>query len=366
MWRLISQPPRSGYSMNGNEAPSCASYYGTLRPTSPTLFILPKSPFTSSYHILRVAAHNESENPRVHEYPPDFLPPLRTRFLGLRHLLPVPRLREPNASSNLFQNLRVPPQIGLKNVEVRCPPDAPGTKALRDALLKYGLTCTCLCVPVTVDLSSDGSVDTVNRVVDTAVDFGVGLVFVSARSSHDEKLKLPRSQWIGRLKAMADYAHGKGILLTIETHPDIATNSDLFLQLLKDLEDHPAVGWNFDSANIYYYNRNLGADFGGEGAMREAERVGRRNKIFSLHLKDTDGGYESWTFPALGEGIVDFKQLIDMLEGFRDSAEGQGRQMPLVYTLELEGVKGKMIDQEEQFNVVRRSVAHLRSLGFEF
>lgn len=238
---------------------------------------------------------------------------------------------------------------------------------LRDALTRYGMTCTCLGAPKTVDLSSDSSSELVHATIDTAKALGVGLVFVSCKSSLDDKLKPLRSQWVGRLKSMADYAESSGVLLTIETHPDVATNSELFLQLLEELGNHPAVGWNFDSANIYYYNRGLGTDFGAEGATREAERVAKKGKVFSLHIKDTDGGYESWNFPALGEGIVDFKLLVDSLENIRDSSpKGTAARFPLVYTMELEGVKDKMIDQAEQFKIVERSVAHLKSLGYEF
>ena len=254
-------------------------------------------------------------------------------------------------------------QLGLKNVEVPCPKDDAGKKKLKDALAKYGMNLSCLGVGQTVDLSTEAGAEAVRAVVDTAVEFGVELVFVSCKSTLEAGKVASRSDWTANLRGMADYAQSKGRLLSIETHPDVATNADLFLQLLDDLKDHPAVGWNFDDANLCYYNTDLFKNFGTQGIVKEAERVASRGNIYSLHIKETDGGYESWNFPALGEGAVDFKALIDRIEEIREQT---GSRFPLVYTMELEGVKGKMIDQREQFAIVEKSAAHLRSLGFEF
>ena len=53
--------------------------------------------------------------------------------------------------------------------------------------------------------------------------------------------------------------------------------------------------------------------------------------VGSVHLKETDGGYESWHFPALGKGVVDFPACRDaqparLHRSVRDRTRGhQGR-----------------------------------------
>ena len=73
-----------------------------------------------------------------------------------------------------------------------------------------------------------------------------------------------------------------------------------------------------------------------------------------LYLKDTDGGFESWHFPALGEGVVDFPACIQILEA-------AGFDGPL--TLELEGIKGEAFTEQLAKDRVEASIAYLRQIG---
>ena len=61
--------------------------------------------------------------------------------------------------------------------------------------------------------------------------------------------------------------------------------------------NHPNVRINFDTGNIYFYNQNT-------DVVAELRKI--IDYVASVHLKETDGGYESWNFPALGKGVVDF------------------------------------------------------------
>ena len=99
------------------------------------------------------------------------------------------------------------------------------------------------------------------------------------------------------------------------------------------------------TANVFYYNRNVTA----EGELAQIAEY-----VASVHLKDTDGGFESWHFPALGEGVVNFRACIDLLEQ-------RGFSGP--FTLELEGIKGEELTEALAKERVEVSIRHLREIG---
>lgn len=76
--------------------------------------------------------------------------------------------------------------------------------------------------------------------------------------------------------------------------------------------------------------------------------------ITSVHLKDTNGGYRCWWFPALGEGIVEFAGVFQVLNE-------RGFHGP--FTFELEGIQGETLDEAATQERVTRSLQHLKNLG---
>jgi len=109
--------------------------------------------------------------------------------------------------------------------------------------------------------------------------------------------------------------------------------------------NHPNVRINFDTANIYFYNRN-------RTAVGELAKV--IDYVASVHLKDTPGGFEEWTFPVLGTGVVDFPAVFKMLGS-------RGFVGP--YTMELEGTQGVQRNEAEQLAYIADSAAYLRTIG---
>ena len=76
--------------------------------------------------------------------------------------------------------------------------------------------------------------------------------------------------------------------------------------------------------------------------------------VAAVHLKDTPGGYQEWTFPALGTGVVDFPEVFRMLED-------RGFTGP--FTMELEGTKGIERSEQQQLDYVADSFEYLRRIG---
>jgi len=145
---------------------------------------------------------------------------------------------------------------------------------------------------------------------------------------------------------IADYAERLGVLICLETHPPLVTNADEGIATLQDLK-HDNVRINWDTANIYYYNENID----GEEQLRKiAPYVGH------VHLKDSRKGYRDWYFPALGDGLIDFALVREILAdvGFHGP-----------YSIEIEGIAGEQPQTLEQRQEnLRRSVEHLRNCGF--
>ena len=78
------------------------------------------------------------------------------------------------------------------------------------------------------------------------------------------------------------------------------------------------------------------------------------DSVATLELKDHNGQYETWNFPALGQGIVDIPGVLRFLKE-------QGHTGPL--TIEIEGIRGIERDETEIKKDIADSVAYVRTLG---
>jgi inosose dehydratase len=155
-----------------------------------------------------------------------------------------------------------------------------------------------------------------------------------------------QSQLWRHLRRIGDAAAERGIIYCCETHPGACQNADRMWETMQAV-DHPHVRLNFDTGNLYYYNR--GVDL--EQSLRQVLPY-----VAHVHLKDTPGGYEQWHFVELGSGIVDFRMVRELLES-------AGYDGP--YSLELEGIQGEPDRTVEQHHErVVQSVAHLRRCGY--
>jgi L-ribulose-5-phosphate 3-epimerase len=228
------------------------------------------------------------------------------------------------------------PSIGVRHVEIGVP-QADHVEAVRARLAAHGLTASTLQAPC--DASSDEGIAQFGRAADVARQMGVKILFVSVKEGD-----APRAEVYRRLRAMGDLAGERDVILAVETHPAVAHNAEAALATMAGV-DHARVRLNFDTGNIYFYN---------EGADAVAELARVAPYVAAVHLKETDGGYRSWNFPALGEGVVDFPAV------FRILAE-RGFQGPC--TMELEGVQGETLTEEGARARVASSVEYLRRIG---
>ena len=226
--------------------------------------------------------------------------------------------------------------LGLCNVELPLPPEEDANEVLRE-LDRYGLVPTTFTMHGGLD-----DADVLER-WDTSLErvagLGVDRVFTSF-----EVGELGREEAYRRLREIGVRAEAHGILVCLETHPDLGENGAVARQTMEAVE-HPNIRVNFDTANIYYYN---------QGVSVGQELAKTLDYVEAVHLKDTNGGYKTWHFPALGEGVVDFAEVFARLSA-------RGYEGP--YTFELEGIEGEELDEVGIYRRVEDSLEYLRSLG---
>ena len=251
-----------------------------------------------------------------------------------------------------FVAYRYFPSLGIRHVEVPAAPngaaafspetmDAEALAALKERLSGFGVE------PITVgaycDLLKTAHVGAILRRIDFAVALGAATVVSDAT----RQLEVDAEQWrrlVNALRYVGDYAADRGVRVALETHGGLTRNGGLCRKLL-DAVDHPAIGVNYDTGNIYYYN----------DALEPAEDVRQiADRIVHVHLKDTVGGKGEWLFCPLGDGRVDFPAVLGVLEkaGFKGP-----------YSLELEGKRGEDNDRAANVRVIERSLAYLKTLG---
>ena len=224
--------------------------------------------------------------------------------------------------------------IGVRHVEIPVPA-VDDVDAAQRRLRDHGLTATTLLARCDLAQPPESMRDS----LEAGRAMGVPIFFISAKAGD-----LPKPEAYRRLRARAELADEYGITLSLETHPDLGENATEARATLLAV-GHPRLRWNLDTANLYYYNPNIDAV--------EQTRKGA-DLIASVHLKDTNGGYHCWWFPALGEGVVDFEGVFRVLNerGFRGP-----------FTFELEGIQGEELDEAATRERVAKSLRHLKELG---
>ena len=228
------------------------------------------------------------------------------------------------------------PQIGIRNVEMPIPP-AEQRGEVKKKLSDNGLRVTTL--QSLCDVTLANAVEIMRPQLEACVEFGAKYCFLSAKAQDTD-----RSIIHNRLRQIGDAAQSLGVTVVVETHPDLVTNGEVGRQTMQGV-DHPNVRINFDTANVYFYNR-------GVTAVGELEKV--IDYVASVHLKESTGKFEDWVFPVLGTGVVDFPEIFRMLNG-------RGFSGP--FTMELEGTKGVDFDEAGQLKYIADSAAYLRRIG---
>ena len=223
-------------------------------------------------------------------------------------------------------------KLGIEGVEIG-PPKPEDVASVKAKLAKHNLKA--MSVAGNIDLVKEDGLSEFETMIQGAVDLDTKVIFASAHASDD----IPRETTYERLRKAGDRAAAHGITICLETHPILCHNGDVALKTIEGT-GHDNVRINFDTANIYYYNENI-------DTVVELKKV--LKYVGSVHLKDTDGALESFNFPPLGDGIVDFPEVFRLLNGV-------GFHGP--FTFELEATS-----EDEMAAALEKSVNYLRRTG---
>jgi sugar phosphate isomerase/epimerase len=189
------------------------------------------------------------------------------------------------------------------------------------------------------DLGRPNCLDELADQLATCGAMGVRYMFLSPRHTGVDK-----EVACARLRRAGEIARQHGVVLALETHPDLGTNGDVHRETMKRI-NHPNVRVNFDTGNITYYNKT--AD-----VVTELKKI--IEYVATVELKDHGGRPMIWDFPALGRGKIDFAGVLGVLKE-------RGYSGPI--TIEVEGIEDQPWDEAQTKQAVAESVAYLRRLA---
>ena len=226
--------------------------------------------------------------------------------------------------------------LGLRHVEITAP-TVDQIDATAATLQTHGLIASSM--HVDCELARPDVAERVAALMPAFKALNCPIMFTSVQRGD-----LPLETVYARLREVGAAVGEHGVTIAMETHPDLMSNADVALQTIQAV-DHPHVRMNFDTANLYFYNHDI-------DCVEQLRKVVQY--VAAVHLKDTDGGYRHWHFPALGDGIVDFAGLFDTLDqaGFAGPC-----------TLEIEGIEGENKTEQLVCERVATSVDYLRKLN---
>jgi L-ribulose-5-phosphate 3-epimerase len=228
------------------------------------------------------------------------------------------------------------PSIGVHFLFLAVP--QPGdVEGLKKKLADHGLAA--LVLRGDTDLGRESSVGELATQLETCSKLGVKYMFLSPKHTGVSK-----EVACDRLRQAGDFALKLGITIVLETHPDLGNNGDAHVETMKRI-NHPNVRVNFDTGNITFYNKGL-------NAATELKKC--IQYVATMELKDHDGKLESWNFPVLGTGVVDFPAVLKVLEEHHFAG-------PM--TMEVEGFHGVELDEAQTKKYIGDSAAYLKSLG---
>ena len=141
---------------------------------------------------------------------------------------------------------------------------------------------------------------------------------------------------------LADYAKDKGVVICFEMHGNWCNNGKKGAEIIKII-NHPNIKLNYDTGNVILY-----------GMVRPEEDIKYAIPYMGyLHIKEHGNGkMGEWNFPALGDGVLNFNKIFDLLKDYNG---------PSSVEIEFEG-KERTLDEINQ--AVKKSFDFLEGYGY--
>jgi L-ribulose-5-phosphate 3-epimerase len=191
------------------------------------------------------------------------------------------------------------------------------------------------------DLTTDEGLARGVRALELCTAFGVDVMntAIGGHAHVPEDL----DAFLSNVAVLADEAAGRGVTVALEVHGDtMATGRQAVAVVDRIGRDNVRV--NYDTGNCVYYG----------GVDPAVDVPGLAPHLAHVHLKDKRGGRGVWDFPALGDGELDLRRIIETLRS--DGFEGP-------WSVEIEFTGEPWPPAETVHAAMRRSYAELERLG---
>ena len=173
-----------------------------------------------------------------------------------------------------------------------------GTAASVKALTEEcGLRPSTLLAGMKLGEPLDAACEDLRKVIDLTAE--VGAKYVLTCGTNDDSLV---GAYCDIIRATADYAAGKSVVLTLKPHGGISATSRE-LVAIHDQVAHPNFGIYYDPGNVHYYT--------GESAASDVKLVADR--VVAMCIKDNTDGKLGDVAIEPGTGEVDFEAVFGAL-----------------------------------------------------
>ncbi len=214
--------------------------------------------------------------------------------------------------------------------------DKEDVKKVLNLCKKYGLELYCIAGHTR--LMKEGAVNNFKKVIDYAEMAEVKFV---TTDTGEVKTDDDKKKFYSDIKDIGDYARSKGVTVCLEMHGSWCNNGRTSSEIIKTL-DHPNIRLNYDTGNVMFY-----------GSVRPEEDIGNALPYMAfMHIKDDGGEFKEWNFPALGDGNIDFKKILTLIEDYTG---------PISVEIEFDGKERSL---EEINEAVKKSYNFLKNFGY--
>ncbi|MFN8593771.1 MAG: sugar phosphate isomerase/epimerase family protein [Thermomicrobiales bacterium] len=179
------------------------------------------------------------------------------------------------------------------------------------------------------------------RAIDIAAELGMQIVNTY---TGDAKSDEERDAYFVNVGELCDRAAAHGLKIGMETDSNMLPTAEIGRAILDRIDRPDVLGFNYDPGNVIYYT----------GANPLTDIYFALPRLVHFHLKDKIGGQGVFNFPPTGDGQIDIKGLLAIL----DEAGYTG---PV--SAEVEFDDRGWPDYEGCLAGARRSVANLQAMG---
>jgi len=154
------------------------------------------------------------------------------------------------------------------------------------------------------------------------------------------KVEEDKRRFYKDIAQIADYAQSKNVTVCLEMHGSWCNNGKTGAEIIQKV-NHPNIRLNYDIANVSLY--------GGVWAVDDMKYA--LPYMSFMHIKEVGSELKKWDFPALGEGVVDFNRILELIKDYTG---------PISLEIEFDGKERSL---EEINKAVMKSYSFLENLG---